>query len=60
MNNSYKAWAKYYQIKYFTVGIQSIQRVEVMNRIIKEDISSITLLYNLYMQTQKLLDNEVQ
>ena len=47
-------------IKTFTAGIQSTQRVEVMNRLIKEGTSSTLSLCNLHNQTQKLLDNEAQ
>ena len=60
MNNCAQAWARCYQIKFFTAGIQSTQRVEVMNRLIKEATSSTSSLCNLHVQTQKLLDNEAQ
>jgi hypothetical protein len=60
LNNCYQTWARCYQIKSFTAGIQSIQRVEVMNWLIKENTSSIYSLCNLHVQVQKLLDNEVQ
>ena len=60
LNNCHHAWARCYQIKSFTAGIQSTQRVEVMNWLIKEDTSSTSLLYNLHVQTQKLLNNEAQ
>jgi zinc finger SWIM domain-containing protein 3 len=53
LNNCCQAWAKCHQIKHFTAGIQGTQRVEVMNRLIKEGTSS-------HEQTQKLLDNEAQ
>ncbi|CAB4473727.1 unnamed protein product [Rhizophagus irregularis] len=60
LNNCCQAWAKCYQVKHFTAGIQSTQRVEVMNRLIKEGTSSISSLCNLHEQIQKLLDNEAQ
>ncbi|CAG8561775.1 26144_t:CDS:2 [Gigaspora rosea] len=44
----------------YYVGIQSTQRVEVMNRLIKDGIRSTSLLYNLYENIQKLLDNKAQ
>ncbi|PKK58009.1 hypothetical protein RhiirC2_671039, partial [Rhizophagus irregularis] len=60
LNNCCQAWAKCYQVKHFTAGIQSTQRVEVMNRLIKEGTSSTSSLCNLHEQIQKLLDNEAQ
>ncbi|CAG8813000.1 6770_t:CDS:2, partial [Gigaspora rosea] len=33
-----RLWARCYQLKFFTAGIQSTQRVEVMNRLIKEGV----------------------
>ncbi|EXX64746.1 hypothetical protein RirG_139870 [Rhizophagus irregularis DAOM 197198w] len=60
LNNCCQAWAKCYQVKHFMAGIQSTQRVEVMNRLIKEGTSSISSLCNLHEQIQKLLDNEAQ
>jgi hypothetical protein len=60
LNNYCQAWAKYYQIKYFTAGIQNTQWVKVMNCLIKEGTSSTSSLCNLHNQTQKLLDNEAQ
>ncbi|CAG8707590.1 19638_t:CDS:2, partial [Gigaspora rosea] len=44
LQHCFKAWAKYYQVKYFTAGIQSTQRVEMMNRIIKNGVSSSSSL----------------
>ena len=55
-----KLWARCYQLKYFTAGIQSTQRIEVMNRLIKEGVNNTSSLCNLYEQIQKLLDNEAK
>ncbi|CAG8687834.1 12783_t:CDS:2, partial [Dentiscutata heterogama] len=44
LKHCYKAWAKCYQVKYFIAGIQSMQRVEMMNRIIKNGVSSSSSL----------------
>ncbi|UZO09960.1 uncharacterized protein OCT59_030169 [Rhizophagus irregularis] len=52
--------ARCYQTKCCTAGIQSTQRVEVMNHLIKEGTGSTTSLCNLHIQIQKLLDNEAQ
>ncbi|CAB4443692.1 unnamed protein product [Rhizophagus irregularis] len=60
LNNCHQAWARCYQTKCFTAGIQSTQRVEVMNHLIKEGTGSTTSLCNLHIQIQKLLDNEAQ
>ncbi|CAI2170949.1 7172_t:CDS:2 [Funneliformis geosporum] len=43
-----------------STGIQSTQRVEVINCLIKEATSNTTLLYNLHDQAQKILDNEAK
>lgn len=60
LNNCYQSWARCHQIKSFTAGVQSTQRVEVMNRLIKEGTGSTSSLCNLNVQVQKLLDNEAQ
>ncbi|GBC20424.2 protein FAR1-RELATED SEQUENCE 5-like [Rhizophagus irregularis DAOM 181602=DAOM 197198] len=60
LNNCHQAWARCYQTKCFTAGIQSTQRVEVINHLIKEGTGSTTSLCNLHIQIQKLLDNEAQ
>ena len=60
LNTSYRSWARCYQFKDFTAGIQSTQRVEVMNRLIKEGANSSSSLCNLHDQTQRLLDDEAK
>ncbi|CAI2193013.1 1974_t:CDS:2 [Funneliformis geosporum] len=52
--------ARCYQFRYFTAGIQSTQRVKVINYLIKEATNSTTSLCNLQYQAQKILDNKAK
>jgi hypothetical protein len=60
LNTCYRSWARCYQLKDFTAGIQSTQRVEVMNRLIKEGSNGSSSLCNLHNQIQVLLDEEAK
>src|SRR5260364_238608 len=51
-----RLWARCYQLKCFTAGAQSTQRVEVMNRLIKEGVKSTSSLRALHEHIQNLLD----
>ncbi|CAG8753034.1 1630_t:CDS:2 [Cetraspora pellucida] len=55
-----KSWARFYQLKFFTAGVQSTQRIEVMNKLLKEGVKGTSSLRNLYDHIQNLLDNEAK
>ncbi|CAG8676181.1 8214_t:CDS:2 [Gigaspora rosea] len=60
LQGSIKSWARCYQLNCFTASIQSTQRVEVINRLIKEGIRSTCSLHDLHQHIQNLLDNEAK
>ncbi|CAG8545406.1 27271_t:CDS:2, partial [Racocetra persica] len=51
-------WALWYQSLWFTAGIQSSQRIEALNALLKTGVDHTSSLYHLYEKYQRLFDNQ--
>ena len=57
---SHESWAKYAIAKVFTVGVESIQRVESINGVLKKHLDRGTLLKELVKVVENELEKETQ
>ncbi|CAG8619180.1 3321_t:CDS:2, partial [Cetraspora pellucida] len=57
---SRESWAKYFTAKVFTAGVESTQRVEAINRILKKHLDRGTLLKKLVKVIEDELEKEAQ
>ena len=55
-----ESWATCYINKFFTCGINSTQRVESLNRLLKDTVRRNFLLCQLTNEIQSILDNEAK
>src|ERR1044072_2391710 len=53
-------WALWYQSLWFTAGIQSSQRIEALNALLKTGVDHTSSLCQLHEECQKLFDNQSQ
>ncbi|CAB4419432.1 unnamed protein product [Rhizophagus irregularis] len=58
--SSRESWARYSIVKVFTAGIESIQRVESINGVLKKHLDQNTLLKELGKVIEQELENESQ
>jgi IS1 family transposase len=57
---SRESWAKYSITKVFTAGVESTQRVESLNGVLKKHLDRGTLLKELVKEIENELDKEAQ
>jgi hypothetical protein len=53
-------WVLWYQSNWFIAGIQSSQRIEALNALLKTGVDHTSSLCQLYEECQRLFDNQSQ